>query len=536
MSLQPDVTGSASFTNTDFEELSNIYASEFNKPELHDRVLVLDVLTEEWETTVAEPLIVEEEGSKIRPPESPICEESEKESSPNISSDQAKRIARKRLQGNDVPLPVNGKKPKIKLACKCESETEERGGKKTDCGESDEDSSNDENESGSETGLVENQDQLPSFSVGLTLGMVQQYRILVHSSWLAVHSSYFRSLFYSGLSESHSKEVHLKISESEGKSHLQLLEAMYRADILNDASVDELLAVLELADKYDVKFVFRKCKYVLKTKTTSVEVCEKIVHVVKVKHEMTNVEDLIATVSAYLARKFSPLDETWQKESFKHLSKFLVYYLLRSNDLNTQSENTVFHALMFWTEFNKFSLSSWLLSVVRFQLMTMDYLHNVVQIHPVATNIHNFRDHYLKGVTYHALQPDVRQLLKDKPVKRRSPDNNIVQYQWSLPKNMLNNLKGDAKLTSDVFWSCGYGMHMSLRKASSCSYVLSLHVLDLGEESLVPLTWTAFIPKHIKASKAHSFSFSKEHPIDPIEIQNYCDEISYKIDVIIELL
>jgi hypothetical protein len=49
------------------------------------------------------------------------------------------------------------------------------------------------------------------------------------------------------MKETHDAEVHIKIPESEENAHLNLLEAMYHGDILNDKTVDELLAVLELA-------------------------------------------------------------------------------------------------------------------------------------------------------------------------------------------------------------------------------------------------------------------------------------------------
>ncbi|CAB3994040.1 multidrug resistance-associated 1-like, partial [Paramuricea clavata] len=53
-------------------------------------------------------------------------------------------------------------------------------------------------------------------------------------------------------------------------------------DVLNDKSVDELLDVLELADKYD--------------NATTFEISRKIMHVIKVKHNMNDSEDLAVTL------------------------------------------------------------------------------------------------------------------------------------------------------------------------------------------------------------------------------------------------
>ena len=61
------------------------------------------------------------------------------------------------------------------------------------------------------------------------------------------------------MKENLDKEVHLKVSESEENAYLILLEAMYCGDVWNEKMVGELLAVLELANKYDLKFIFKKC-------------------------------------------------------------------------------------------------------------------------------------------------------------------------------------------------------------------------------------------------------------------------------------
>ena len=39
-------------------------------------------------------------------------------------------------------------------------------------------------------------------------------------------------------------------------------------------------------------------------------------HVIKVKHNMNDVEDLASTVQLMLAKEFSPLDENWESEKF----------------------------------------------------------------------------------------------------------------------------------------------------------------------------------------------------------------------------
>ena len=94
----------------------------------------------------------------------------------------------------------------------------------------------------------------------------------------------------------------MKVSECEEATHLMLLEAIYKADILNDATVEELLAVLELADKYDVKFVFKKCKYVLQTRVKTLDICKQVMYVIKEKHSFEDVEDLATTMQVTMGQ------------------------------------------------------------------------------------------------------------------------------------------------------------------------------------------------------------------------------------------
>ena len=329
--------------------------------------------------------------------------------------------------------------------------------------------------------------------------IIRQHKFYIHSTWLAVQSSYFRSLFFSGMKESNAKEVHVQISTSEEQAHLMLMEAMYKIDILDKASVGQLLEVLKLADKYDVKFVFKKCKYCLQAVVVSLKICEQIMHFIKIDNTITDVEDLVSTLQSFLAKKFSPLDKKWKTTSFKNLCEPSLKYLLSSNKLVTVSENTVFHALMYWIEkrgtenvLESQELPS-LLSVVRFELMPVDYLYNMVQHHPVAKKLPDFNHLYLKGISYHALTDNIRDFLPSKPVKRKGCI--FVPYTWVIPKDKLDVLVGtDKEIKSDEFWYCGYQVvvtisHINKLYQETFSAKLSLEILNLKQHSNVEIFW-----------------------------------------------
>ena len=351
--------------------------------------------------------------------------------------------------------------------------------------------------------------------------LIRQHKFYIHSTWLAVQSSYFRSLFYSGMKESNTKEVHVQILASEEKAHLMLLEAMYKIDTLDNASLDEILDVLKLAHKYDVKFVFKKSKYCLQTVVDSLEVCEKIMHFIKVDNTITDVEDLASTLQSFLAKEFSPLDKTWQTRSFEELCEPSVRYLLRSDELRTESENTVFHALMYWIKqqgiesvLENDGMPS-ILSVVRFELIQIDYLYNIVQHDSIANKFPDFNHHYLGGISYHALSKSIRETLNEKPVKRdvkpaqtdgammlQATPNFTSSFTWVIPSDKLYALiENDKELRSDEFWYCGYDTVLAISnvKKSNVQYTghnkeifnakLFLEMLNVKQHSVVEISW-----------------------------------------------
>ena len=336
--------------------------------------------------------------------------------------------------------------------------------------------------------------------------VIRQHKFYIHSSWLAVQSSYFRSLFYSGMKESNAKEVHVQTSAREEQAHLMLLEAMYKIDVIDKANVDKLLNVLKLADKYDVQFVFKKCKYCLLAMVNSLEICEKIMRFVKVDNIITDVEDIASTIQSFLVQEFSPLDKTWWTTSFEELCEPSIRYLLSSNELLTASENTVFHALMHWI--NKQGIENVLrnegmpsiLSVVRFELIPIDYLYNIIQHHSIARKFPGFIDHYLRGISYHALSDSMKKKLLCQPVKRKPSTELLLVHTWVIPRNKLDNLLGTNKrLPSGKFWFSGYEMVLIITNVANAqtskgnqeqfTAALFLILVNSTQQSEVSILW-----------------------------------------------
>ena len=372
--------------------------------------------------------------------------------------------------------------------------------------------------------------------------IIRQHKFYIHSSWLAVQSSYFRSLFFSGMKESSATKVHVQILESEEQAHFMLLEAMYKIDTLDNASVDELLEVLRLSHKYDVKFVFKKAKYCLQAAVVSLDICEKIMCFIKVDNAITDVADLASTLQSFLANEFSPLDKTWHTTSFKELCEPSVQYLLSSDELVADSENTVFHSLMHWVEhhgienvFESEGMPS-LLSVVRFELMPIDYLYNIVQHNSVAKKLPDFNDHYLRGISYHAVSDTMKRRLLYQPVKRKASTESFIPYTWVIPRDELDKLVGtDEKFESGAFWYCGYEMFLVINdvvkvgklkgnKVAEFNATFSLEIINLTQQSDVMIQWQPTSQSFTSTLAEQTHTFDEKPYISSVDIK-------YKMEV-----
>ncbi len=294
-------------------------------------------------------------------------------------------------------------------------------------------------------------------------------KLFVHSQWLSVQSPYFKALFYSGMKETYSKEVVMKIQEHELRAHLTLIEAMYKVDVLNDEDYRLVVQVLVLAHKYDVRLVIKKCKYMLLSTTPSLEMCEYILQ--EIRHLSDMADDIHDMLEEFLVKEFTPIEETWTLDKFTELSEAALRILLRSDNLGTRSENTVFVALMQWVCCN----ISWrthneydLLDLVRFEFMSVDFLYDVVHDHYVARKMPGFDEYLLKGLAYHGFSQMRREQLEPKPKKRRLFEGIAPTFSWVIDdktKETLTKFPGK-RVFSNIFWHHGYPMLLQLYYAS----------------------------------------------------------------------
>lgn len=319
--------------------------------------------------------------------------------------------------------------------------------------------------------------------------VLREHRIFVHASWLAVNSSYFRSLlFESGMQECANAEFRMKVSEFEEEAFLLLLRSIYDPDVLDNLDITQLMNVIRLSVKFDARFPSIKARRVLETLPLTLEICETIIEAVN-SGGLPDLGQVMKNVEVLLLSEFEPLDETWESEKFATLSEHALCFILGSDRLIVQSENTVFIALMKWIETNveqykDISTYSDLLNLVRFDQMKPTYIHDVVREHEVATQLDDFDAIYLKAITNHALPPKRREAC-GRPRQWCQPK--TPTFTWILfaePEMFSFDEETSSHSTqSSSFWYFGYKMHLCL-DLSTCQDETSLYLVveNLGDE------------------------------------------------------
>jgi hypothetical protein len=296
------------------------------------------------------------------------------------------------------------------------------------------------------------------------------------------------------MKETYSKEVVMKIYKHELQAHLTLIEAMYKLNVLIDKDYHLVVQVLVLANKYDVRHVIKKCKYVLLSTTPSLEMCEYCLR--EIKH-LSDMADIYGMLEKFLVKEFTPIDKTWTMKKFTGLSKAALRLLLASDNLGTQSENAVFVALMKWVRLNVSLLACDkcdLLDVVRFEFMSVDFLYDVVQDHLVARRMPGYNKYLLKGLAYHGFSQNRREQLEPKPKKRRLSEDAGPTFSWVIDDKLVKDLTKfpGVPVSSNQFWYQGYAMrleHGYTQDLSKCSFYVE--IIGLKGEACVLASFRA---------------------------------------------
>lgn len=198
-----------------------------------------------------------------------------------------------------------------------------------------------------------------------------------HRLVLCACSSYFRSIFLSDLDESKKREIILEDVEP-GVMGL-ILKYLYTSKInVTEQNVQDIFAV---ANVYQIPSIFTVCVSFLQ-KRLSLSNCLAIFRL----GLMLDCPRLAVSARNYACERFQLIS---RDEDFLQLAPSELAAILANDNLNVETEETVFEALMNWVSRdmeNREKELPGLLDCVRLRLVTEDYLTERVENHKLISS------------------------------------------------------------------------------------------------------------------------------------------------------
>lgn len=223
-------------------------------------------------------------------------------------------------------------------------------------------------------------------------------RFHAHRVLLAAWSPPFRVMFTNGMRETTSREVAV---EDVGADAVRLmLKFMYTGDIhVNSANALDVLAV---ATRFEIEPLVSFCESYL-IASIKVRNCA----VVLAAADRYSCRELYPACLAFVALHFRQALSS--RRALGALDDACMAVLLRSDDLVVDREEDVLEELLSWREVHVAlghertdAAVARLLPLVRFPLMSTDYLRSVVERHPVIGSMPPTRDLLFEAYRHHA--------------------------------------------------------------------------------------------------------------------------------------
>ncbi|XP_068726109.1 kelch-like protein diablo [Montipora capricornis] len=243
--------------------------------------------------------------------------------------------------------------------------------------------------------------------------------ISAHKVVLAACSPYFKAMFAGGLSESRQNTVTLQ--ELDEHAMETIVEFFYSGEIeISDSNVQDLLPITCLLQ---VQSLQQACCEFLKRQLSS-DNCLGIVAFAD-RHHCAN---LVTSSESFAKHHFI---EVVQSEEFMEISAKQLTRLISDDDLNIQSEERVFEAVLAWIKYDidiRQEFAPEILSHVRFPLLSAEFLMDRVATEEIIRNNKICCDFLLEAAECHLLPKRKSQLHNHRVAPRRPTAVNHVLY------------------------------------------------------------------------------------------------------------
>ncbi|KAK3101658.1 hypothetical protein FSP39_005276 [Pinctada imbricata] len=245
---------------------------------------------------------------------------------------------------------------------------------------------------------------------------VQGQSFLAHRIVLAACSDYFCAMFTNEMSERDQSVIELH--EVSANVMDVLLDFVYTETV--NVSVENVQELLPAACLLQLNGVKNACCSFLEKQLDSSN-CLGI----KVFAEQHSCDNLWAVAESYGLKHF---DEVISQEEFKTLPIEQVESLIKSDEIQVNSEEPVYDAVINWVKYDpekREDLLPRLLEFVRLPLLTARFITDVVDEEPIVKKCHKCRDLVDEAKKFH-LRPDLRTQMAGPRMKNRIGTDDIL--------------------------------------------------------------------------------------------------------------
>jgi len=221
----------------------------------------------------------------------------------------------------------------------------------------------------------------------------------------------------------------------------------------------------------------------------SFESCSKYLELPESLHHSSSFGPLIDSCCKFLAKEFENFEEMWESENFKTLCAVGVQAIFESSRLKVNSENTMFQALKKWLKVDKKNRKQHLLRLlplIRFPLMDVNFLADVVKNDTTLSSTEGFQDLFAEAMLFQSYSEARREAetkdathLRFVPRVGHKPKAEKI-LNWDI--NHISKIKCDMQRYSCPFWLNGYNFFLEFARTSddqACVYAF-LHREETG--------------------------------------------------------
>lgn len=245
---------------------------------------------------------------------------------------------------------------------------------------------------------------------------VQDRMFSAHRIVLAACSDYFCAMFTGNLSE-RDQEI-IELHEISADVMEVLLDFVYTETV--NVSVENVQELLPAACLLQLNGVKQACCSFLEKQLD----CSNCLGI-KIFAEQHSCDILWSAAESFSLRHF---EEVVEQEEFKSLPAEEIECLIRSNELQVNSEEPVYEAVMKWVKHDTEKRKPWLpslLQYIRLPLLSARFITDVVDNEVLVKRCHECRDLLDEAKKFH-LRPELRSQMNGPRMKPRSGTDDVL--------------------------------------------------------------------------------------------------------------